>query len=152
MILSCSVTARNRPSKSRHGLRNGWRPGDLPLTRTRRRSYTSQGFDFLGFNVRRYSRKLLIKPGKAAMRRVRERLAAEMRALRGSNAMAVIAKLNPIIRGWAAYYRGVVSSRLFDSLDAYIWKLLYKWCKRATPTSRRTGSSAGIRETQQVQE
>jgi len=31
----------------------------------------SQGFDFLGFNVRRYNRKLLIKPGKAALRRLR---------------------------------------------------------------------------------
>ena len=34
-----------------------------------------------------------------------------MRSLRGSNAGAVIARLNPIIRGWAAYYRGVVSSK-----------------------------------------
>ena len=33
-----------------------------------------------------------------------------MRALRGANAAAVIARLNPIIRGWAAYYRTVVSS------------------------------------------
>src|ERR1039457_6334071 len=86
-----------------------------------------QGFDFLGFNVRRYNRKLLIKPGKAALKRLRNRLAAEMRILRGSNVMAVLAKLGPIIRGWAAYYRGVVSSRLFSSLDHYLWQLLYKW-------------------------
>src|SRR6266536_723594 len=87
----------------------------------------NQGFDFLGFNVRRYNRKLLIKPGKAAIRRLRKRLAAELRRLRGSNVMAVLAKLAPIIRGWAAYYRGVVSSRLFSSLDHYLWQLLYKW-------------------------
>lgn len=41
--------------------------------------------------------------------------------------MAVLAKLSPIIRGWSAYYRGVVSSRLFSSLDHYLWQLLYKW-------------------------
>jgi RNA-directed DNA polymerase len=59
-----------------------------------------EGFDFLGFNVRRYpNRKLLIKPSTAAVRRVRERLASEMRNLRGGNAMAVIATLNPVIRG-----------------------------------------------------
>ena len=59
-----------------------------------------EGFDFLGFNVRRYpDRKLLIKPSTAAVRRVRERLASEMRTLRGGNAMAVIARLNPVIRG-----------------------------------------------------
>ena len=33
-----------------------------------------EGFDFLGFNVRRYRGKLLIKPSKAAVRRIRARL------------------------------------------------------------------------------
>jgi RNA-directed DNA polymerase len=90
--------------------------------------HLSEGFDFLGFNVRRYpNRKLLIKPSQAAARRVRERLASELRTLRGGNAMAVIARLNPVIRGWAAYYRGVVSSRLFSSLDHYLWHITYKW-------------------------
>jgi RNA-directed DNA polymerase len=89
----------------------------------------SEGFDFLGFSIRRYHSKLLIKPSKAAIRRLRERLASEMRALRGSNAAAVIAVLTPIIRGWAAYYRGVVSSRVFHSLDAYMWRLTFKWAK-----------------------
>ena len=85
------------------------------------------GFDFLGFNVRRYRSKLLIKPSKAAIRRVRERLTVEMRTLRGSNADAVIARLNPIIKGWAAYYRGEVSSKVFHMLDYQMWKLTYKW-------------------------
>ena len=35
-----------------------------------------------------------------------------MRSLRGANAAAVIARLNPIIRGWAAYYRTVVSNEM----------------------------------------
>ena len=62
--------------------------------------HLSEGFDFLAFNIRRYpNRKLLIKPSTAAVRRLRERLASEMRTLRGGNAMAVIAKLNPVIRG-----------------------------------------------------
>jgi RNA-directed DNA polymerase len=90
----------------------------------------SEGFDFLGFNIRRYRSKLLIKPSKAAVRRLRERLAADMRTLRGGNAMAVIATLNPIVRGWAAYYRGVVSSRLFHSLDNYIKSLVLRHGRR----------------------
>jgi RNA-directed DNA polymerase len=45
--------------------------------------HLDDGFDFLGFNVRRYRTKLLIKPSKAAVRRHRERLAAEMRACVG---------------------------------------------------------------------
>ena len=91
--------------------------------------HLDDGFDFLGFNVRRYHRKLLIKPSQAAIRRLRERLAAETRKLRGTNAVAVITTLSPIIRGWAAYYRTVVSSEVFGSLDTYVWKLLYKWAR-----------------------
>jgi hypothetical protein len=53
-----------------------------------------------------------------------------MRALRGSNAAAVIAALTPIIQGWAAYYRAVVSSKIFGDLDNYVWKLTYRWAKR----------------------
>jgi RNA-directed DNA polymerase len=91
--------------------------------------HLDDGFDFLGFNVRRYHRKLLIKPSKAAITRLRERLAAETRTLRGTNAVAVITTLSPIIRGWAAYYRTVVSSEVFSSLDTYVWSLLYKWAR-----------------------
>jgi RNA-directed DNA polymerase len=93
--------------------------------------HLTEGFDFLGFNVRRYRNgKLLIKPSDAAVRRLRSRLAAEMRTLRGSNAAAVLAALNPVIRGWAAYYRGVVSSKTFGKLDDYAWKLTWRWAKR----------------------
>ena len=88
--------------------------------------HLEEGFNFLGFNVRRYRRgqrpaKLFIKPSPDAVKRVRRRLADEMRRMRGSNALAVIARLNPIIRGWAAYNRGVVSSKIFSSLDSYLW-------------------------------
>ncbi|MGH3468688.1 MAG: group II intron reverse transcriptase/maturase [Thermocrispum sp.] len=89
--------------------------------------HLDEGFDFLGFNVRRYQGKLLIKPSKAALQRHRERLAAEMFALRGANAEAVISRLNPIIRGWSAYYRKVVSSRAFARMDKHVWTLTYKW-------------------------
>jgi RNA-directed DNA polymerase len=96
-----------------------------------------EGFDFLGFTVRRQSGKLLIKPSKAALRRIRERLRTEMRALRGANTGAVLVRLNPIIRGWAAYYRTVVSSEAFNALDRYLWRLTYKWAKFGHPNKSR---------------
>jgi RNA-directed DNA polymerase len=99
--------------------------------------HLDQGFDFLGFNVRRYGDKLLIKPSKAALRRIRERLSTEMRVLRGANAEAVVQKLNPIIRGWAAYYRHAVSSKAFASLDEHMWRLAYKWARHSHPKKSR---------------
>src|SRR5712672_565771 len=92
----------------------------------------SEGFDFLGFNLRRYPNgKLLIKPGAMAIKRVRDRLAKEFRALRGANVQAVLAKIVPIVRGWVAYYRTVVSSRVFAALTDYLWRLTYKWACRS---------------------
>jgi RNA-directed DNA polymerase len=90
------------------------------------------------FNVRRYRDKLLIKPSKAAIKRHRERLAAEVKALRGANAAAVIKRLNPIIRGWSAYYRTVVSSEVFSKLDQHMWTLTHKWAKRGHPNKSRS--------------
>jgi RNA-directed DNA polymerase len=91
------------------------------------------GFDFLGFTVRRFNGKLLIKPSKAAVRRHRQRLRAEMLSLRGANAVMVLQRLVPIVRGWSAYYRTVVSSELFSALDRYLWRLIYKWAKHSHP-------------------
>src|SRR6266566_4520221 len=79
--------------------------------------HLDDGVDFLGFNVRRYRGKLLIKPSKAAVKRIKARLTAEMKALRGHNAQMVLIRLNPVIRGWSAYYRHCVSSKVFDALD-----------------------------------
>ena len=45
----------------------------------------------------------------------------------------MIKRLNPIIRGWAAYYRTQVSSETFSALDNYLWRLTYKWAKLSHP-------------------
>ncbi len=99
--------------------------------------HVDAGFDFLGFNVRRYRGKLLIKPSPAAVKRIRGRLAAEVVSLRGANAEAVIRRLNPIIRGWAAYYRIAVSKEVFATLDHHLWSDTYRWALRAHPNKTR---------------
>jgi RNA-directed DNA polymerase len=96
-----------------------------------------EGFDFLGFTVRRQSAKLLIKPSRAALKRHRQRLRAEMFSSRGQNAVMVLQRLNPIVRGWAMYYRTVVSSEAFAKLDRYVWQLTYKWAKLTHPNKPR---------------
>ena len=99
MIWSPSATPSSRRSRSRHGSPDGW-PRGLAFNEDKTRVVTlNEGFDFLGFNVRRYGSKPLIKPSKAAQRRIRERLRSELRSLRGTNAQAVIKRPNPIIRG-----------------------------------------------------
>ncbi len=92
------------------------------------------GFDFLGYNVRSYHRrKLLTKPSPAAVARFRTRLRTELRRLRGTNSPEVVSTLNPILRGWAAYYRNGVSKRIFSEIDDYLWWALFRWAVRAHP-------------------
>ena len=103
--------------------------------------HVEEGFSFLGFNVRRYvdrqGGKLLIKPSQESVKRFKRRLAAEVRSLRGANAAAVVSHLNPIIRGWSAYYRSVVSSRTFNGLDNHLWRLTYRWARHTHPNKSR---------------
>ncbi|MGW2207573.1 group II intron reverse transcriptase/maturase [Streptomyces sp. NPDC001774] len=95
--------------------------------------HMDEGFDFLGFNLRKYGGKLLVKPSKSAVGRIRQRLREEMKDLQGSNVATVIKRLAPVIRGWSAYHRTAVSSRTFADLDHYVWQLTYKWAKRSHP-------------------
>jgi RNA-directed DNA polymerase len=94
----------------------------------------TDGFDFLSFSIRRYQTKdggkVLTKPSKEALIKIRRRMKAELRALRGTPAMLVIEHLNPVIRGQAAYYRTGVSKRAFSALDAFMWRALYTWALR----------------------
>jgi RNA-directed DNA polymerase len=91
--------------------------------------HLSEGFDFLGFNIRHYRAektsktgwKLLIKPSKESVSKIRNKLRKEWLSLRGSNVLAIIKRLNPIIRGWANYFRSGVSCEIFHSLDRWMF-------------------------------
>ncbi|MGQ4810602.1 hypothetical protein NKDENANG_04084 [Candidatus Entotheonellaceae bacterium PAL068K] len=100
-----------------------------------------EGFDFLGFNVRQYDapntrtgRKLLIKPSDATVRDFKHRMKQEWTELNGHNVKAVVKKLNPIITGWANYFKTQVASETFSNIDKWMWTRAYRWCKRAHPT------------------
>ena len=93
--------------------------------------HLDEGFDFLGFHVQRHRGKLLITPAKAALVRVRRKIATALRSVQGAPAWVVIQRLNPIIRGWSSYYRGAVASEAFASMDTHLWRHTYKWTKRS---------------------
>jgi RNA-directed DNA polymerase len=119
----------------------GWlAPRGLAFNEDKTRVVTlEEGCDFLGFNVRRYHGKLLIKPSKAAVRRVRERLRTEMRALRGTNAPAVLIRLNPVIRGWPPITGGWCPARRSPRWTITCGGSPSSGPSTATPTSRGPG-------------
>lgn len=89
------------------------------------------GFDFLGFNLRKYNNgKLLIRPAKDAVKGIIAKARQIIKSHRGNDTWTLIKALNPVIRGWANYYRGVCSSRSFTRVDNAIFKNLWNWVRR----------------------
>ena len=91
------------------------------------------GFDFLGFNSRHYDGTLLIKPSKKKVLAFCKRLGEEIKNLNGVEQEVLIKKLNPILRGFANYYKGVVSKETFSYISYRVWQYLWCWAKRRHP-------------------
>lgn len=92
-----------------------------------------EGFNFLGFNLRHYGGKLLIKPQKEKVLKFCEEIGKMTKELAAVKQEVLIQKLNPILRGWANYYRGVVSKETFSYINHRVCEYLWKWCKRRHP-------------------
>jgi RNA-directed DNA polymerase len=124
------------------------KPAKTRITHTLHAYEGNLGFDFLGFHVRQYPAgkhqtghcrgtllgfKTLIKPAKDKVKHHREQLAQIVRFHRAGTQTALIARLNPVIRGWCRYYCTQVSKRTFAALSAYLFTLLQRWAKWRHP-------------------
>ncbi len=92
--------------------------------------HISEGFNFLGQNVRLYGDKVLIKPSKEALQRIYDKVRDIVQRNKAIEQCDLIRMLNPVIQGWVNYHRHAVSSVAFSKLDFLIWKLLWQWATR----------------------
>jgi group II intron reverse transcriptase/maturase len=96
-----------------------------------------EGFDFLGCHLRKrmsgtlWERKrqrlyfLQRWPSARAMQRIRQRVRAlTPRSRCHADIREVIADLNPVLRGWGAYFRTGNASTRFNQLDGFVWRRL----------------------------
>jgi RNA-directed DNA polymerase len=104
----------------------------LSETKTRITSIHN-GFDFLGFNVRKYGHKLLIKPSKHGIKSFLEDIREEVKRSASIATIELIRRLNRKIRGWVNYYRHVVAKHAFGYVDNAIFWAVWKWCRRRHP-------------------
>ena len=90
------------------------------------------GFDFLGFNVRKYKNgKLLIKPAKENVKQFLQEIRTTIKKGVALPTNQLIHTLNSRLTGWVNYYRTSVSSEVFAKVDNEIYKALMRWaCKR----------------------
>lgn len=92
------------------------------------------GFDFLGWNFRKYDGTLLIKPSKKNMGTFYEKLKDVIRNSLGLKQEDLIRLLNPMLRGWAQYHSPVVAKEMFSRIEWLLFWRLMRWAKRRHPT------------------
>jgi RNA-directed DNA polymerase len=96
--------------------------------------HVSEGFNFLGFHIRRFGRKLLTKPQKEKVLRHLRGIKTYLNAHKQYPAEAVIWHLNPVIRGWANYYRHCAAKETYSYVGHRQWQMLWSWARRRHPT------------------
>jgi RNA-directed DNA polymerase len=100
-------------------------------------THISEGFDFLGFNLKQYytmdGSKLLIKPSKVSVKKARQAIREEFEQSRGRPVKEVIFKLNPIIKGTGYYWSSVVAKKIYEKIDHYTWLKTMKHLRSLHP-------------------
>ncbi|NTU52297.1 MAG: group II intron reverse transcriptase/maturase [Chlorobiaceae bacterium] len=96
-------------------------------------THITEGFDFLGWNVRKYGEKLLIKPSKANIKSHLTKVQEIIKANKTATQPSLIRMLNPVLRGWANYHRHVIAKDTFARNDNRIWLMLWRWADRRHP-------------------
>lgn len=100
-------------------------------------TYIEDGFNFLGFNIRKYKGKFLSRPTKEGCKDFIRGLKEDVRRCFGRSGVQTIKYLNPRIIGWANYYRGSAAKATFSKIDSAIYKLCISWTYRQYDHSRR---------------
>ena len=97
-------------------------------------THINDGFDFLGWNFRKYRNgKLIIKPAKKSVKKFKDGIKQAFHQLRTATQEELIKALNPRITGWSNYHMSVSAKQTYNKTDSYIsWKL-WKWAKRRHP-------------------
>ena len=96
-------------------------------------THIREGFDFLGWNIRKYNGKLLMKPSKANVKAHLDKIREVIRANKAAKQANLIRLLDPVLRGWANYHSHVVAKQTFARVDAHVWSMLWRWAVRRHP-------------------
>jgi RNA-directed DNA polymerase len=95
--------------------------------------HMDDGFDFLGWNFRRYSGTLLIKPSRKNVQAFYRKVAETISANKTVKQESLIRLLNPMLRGWAQYHSPAVPTQAYSRMEFLIFQRLWRWSKRRHP-------------------
>jgi RNA-directed DNA polymerase len=89
-------------------------------------THIKDGFSFLGQDIRKLVRKLIITPSKEGGDSLIRTIGDLIRRHTSAPMDVLITKLNSLLRGWANYHRHVVASRVFNRVDTYVYYQLWR--------------------------
>jgi RNA-directed DNA polymerase len=101
--------------------------------------HIKEGFNFLGFHIRKFGKQgtLLTVPQKEKVLKHVRATRTYLDAHKQTPAGQVIKELNPVIRGWANYYRYCAAKHVFQTVRHAQWQMLWTWAKRRHPNKSR---------------
>ncbi|WP_347566189.1 group II intron reverse transcriptase/maturase [Scytonema sp. UIC 10036] len=89
--------------------------------------HISDGFNFLGYNIKRYKKVHLVKPQKEKVLNLIRGLREWLKTNSNATPEQVVEHFNPILRGWGNYHRTNCSGKAFKYVDWKVWEMLYNW-------------------------
>jgi RNA-directed DNA polymerase len=113
-------------------------PVGLRLSKTKTRvCHIDEGFDFLGWRVRRRAWRgragkmaVYTYPSKKALAAIKDKVRRLTRRAHHRTLADLLRRLNPALRGWCNYFRHGVSSRTFSYVDHFAFWRIFGWLRK----------------------
>lgn len=112
----------------------------LRLSETKTKiTHIDEGLDFLGFRIQRQTKPGTTKryvytyPSKDALASVKAKVRTLTRGSTNEPLEVLLRRLNPVLRGWAEYFKYGSSAATFGYLQAFTWRRVVCWLRHKHP-------------------
>lgn len=101
--------------------------------------HLDEGFDFLGFRIQRHTQKggtrsyVYSYPSRKSVQTMRRKLKAATKRITHQPADQLFKQLNPMVRGWAQYFRHSAASQTYSTIGNYLWWRVWTWLMHKHP-------------------
>ncbi|MFJ8967224.1 group II intron reverse transcriptase/maturase, partial [Lentzea sp. NPDC102401] len=99
-------------------------------------THLDEGLDFLGWRIQRHRKRgtaahyVYTYPSKKALRAIMTKVKTVCLQNVNDSLADLLRRLNPMLRGWTAYFRPGVSNATFEYLRCYVWHRVMRWIRK----------------------
>lgn len=99
-------------------------------------THIDEGLDFLGWHIQRHRKRgagkrfVYVYPAKKALVAVMAKVKTLCRRNTNQPLAVLLHQLNPMLRGWTAYFKYGCSNATFSYLRSYLWREVIRWQER----------------------